>query len=354
MEQLERAQERLENIRGVKPILGGLRTISLGSWQAARKRRSGVRDYALRLEALLPWVVPHVDAPPATAHRLRQRLLLSVHRAARGKADEADPSRPRRVEALVVGSERGLCGRFNAAIADEVDRYLKIQTARGVEVELRALGSRVKRVLDRRGVETGMAGALTVATLPPFSLAFGLTRRWLEAYEQEDLDAVDVIYNGYRGTGAYEPSAARLIPPRLPGEDPIARAGANDGHPRNRTSHVVGPSQTHGEQDPFRRTRSETSRPQLERPWPAPIIETDPHSIYASVVEQLAAVQLYEILLEAAAAEHSTRFQLMETATQNADRLIEELTLITQTARRQAITQELAELAAGAGLIGRR
>ncbi|MGD2145969.1 MAG: F0F1 ATP synthase subunit gamma [Anaerolineae bacterium] len=317
MEQIERAQERLENIRGVKPILGGLRTISLGSWQAALKRRSGVRDYALRLEALLPSLILHVDAPTAISARLRRRLLLRVPLPARAKAEGTDPSRRERVEALVVGSERGLCGRFNVAIADEVDRYLKTRTAGGVEVNLQALGSRVERVLARRGLEAGTAGTLSVATLPPFSLAFGLTRRWLEAYEQEDLDAVDVIYNGYRGTGAHKPRVARLIPPRLPRED-------------------------------------QTARPQPERPWPPPIIETDPHSIYASVVEQLAAVQLYEILLEAAAAEHSTRFQLMETATQNADRLIEELTLITQTARRQGITQELAELAAGAGLIGRK
>jgi F-type H+-transporting ATPase subunit gamma len=354
MEQIERVQERLENIRAVKPILGGLRTISLGSWQAALKRRSGVRDYALRLESLFPSLVPPVHAPPAIVGRLRQRLLPSFRLAATAKAGEANPSRPRRVEALVVGSERGLCGRFNVAIADEVGRYLKIRSAQGVVVNLRALGSRLTRALDRRGFEAGTAGALSVATLPPFSLALGLTRRWLEVYEQEDLDAVDVIYNGYRGTGSYEPRVTRLIPPRLPGEEPRTRPGANGGDAGNRPGHVVVPSQARGEQDPFRRSRYATSRPQPGLPWPPPIIETDPHSIYASVVEQLAAVQLYDILLEAAAAEHATRFQLMETATQNADRLIEELTLITQTARRQAITQELAELAAGAGLIGRK
>jgi F0F1-type ATP synthase gamma subunit len=43
----------------------------------------------------------------------------------------------------------------------------------------------------------------------------------------------------------------------------------------------------------------------------------------------------------------------MESATQNADRLIEELTLVIQTARRQEITQEMQELATGAGLVGR-
>jgi F-type H+-transporting ATPase subunit gamma len=87
--------------------------------------------------------------------------------------------------------------------------------------------------------------------------------------------------------------------------------------------------------------------------WPPPIIDTDPLSLYTTVIEQSVAVELYRVLLASSAAEHSMRFQLMESATQNADRLIEELTLIIRTARRQEITQEMQELAAGAGLLGR-
>jgi F-type H+-transporting ATPase subunit gamma len=56
-------------------------------------------------------------------------------------------------------------------------------------------------------------------------------------------------------------------------------------------------------------------------------------------------------LIDSATAEHSARYQIMENATQNAQRLIEELTLAVQNARKQAITQEMQELAAGAGLI---
>jgi F-type H+-transporting ATPase subunit gamma len=84
------------------------------------------------------------------------------------------------------------------------------------------------------------------------------------------------------------------------------------------------------------------------------IIETDPLSLYTHVIEQWTATRLYELLLESATAEHSTRYELMGAATQNADRLIDELTLAIQTTRQQAITQEMQELAAGAGMIGTR
>ncbi len=294
MEELERAEARLDHIRTVEPILSALRTISLGSWRATLKQRTSVQRYGERLTAILPLLAPHLPAG----------------RRVRG---ETGPTSDR-VVALVVGSERGLCGRFNVAVFERAERYLAEQETVGAQVELVALGTRVRRIFQRRKKLLAWSGTLSIATLPPFHLAFDLTCRWLARYEERELDAVDLIYNAYHGTGHYEPTVVRLIPPQLPPE------------------------------------RQNT----LGEPWPPPIIETDPLSLYARVVEQWAAVSLYRVLLDSAAAEHATRYQLMESATQNAIRLIEELTLAVQAARRHAITQEMQELAAGAGLIGPR
>lgn len=317
MEEAQRARERLENISSVKPILGGLRTISLGSWQAALKRRSGVRDYAAKLRAMLPWLVPFLQSKEGMTARVRQVTRALPRLVARAKEKPKAISHPHQLKALVVGSERGLCGRFNVAVAEEAERYLGSELAQKSSVELMVLGRRAQRVLQRRGHEPTEAGTLSMTTLPSLSLAFDLTGGWLQAYEEETLDAVDVIYNEYHGTGRYEPAVVRLIPPQPS------------------TRRLVGEAGEGGE------------------PWPPPIIDTDPLSLYATVVEQSVAVQLYRILLDSSAAEHATRFQLMESATQNADRLIEELTLVVQTARRHKVTQEMQELAAGAGLIGR-
>ena len=330
MEEVERARERLENIRSVKPILGGLRTISLGSWQLALKRRSTVQNYAGYLEAMLPWLVPHLRTAPGIMARLRERVSLPRILPGRRDREERTSFQRRHVKALVIGSERGLCGRFNVAVIEETERYLRRESSRGSAIELLVLGSRAQRILRRRGYEPTEVGGLSMTALPSLSMAFDLARKWLRAYEERDLDGVDVIYNAYRGTGTYEPTVVQLIPPELPtGEAPLAREAA----------------------EPEARIE-ETTTAQRGRTWPAPIIDTDPESLYATVVEQSAAVRLYELLLDSAAAEHSTRFQLMESATQNADRLIEELTLVIQTARRQEITQEMQELATGAGLVG--
>ena len=299
MEELERAQTRLDHIRTVAPILSALRTISLGSWKAALKQSISIQRYEQRLTAILPSLVPHL----ADTRRAR---LATRH------ARPEDASTPGQVAVLVVGSERGLCGRFNTAVVERAERYLAQQEATGAQVELVALGSRAIRTLQRRQRSLAWSGALPVTTLPPYRTAFDLTRRWLERYEAHELDAVDLVYNAYHGTGRYEPTVKRLIPPQLPS---------------------AGPSS-------------------LSERWPPLIVETDPLSLYTRIVEQQTVLNLYGLLLDSAAAEHSTRFQLMEAATQSAERLTAELTLVIQTARQAEITQEMQELASGAGLIG--
>jgi F-type H+-transporting ATPase subunit gamma len=294
MEDLERAQARLDNVRSVEPILSALRTVSLGSWKAALKQSVHLRQYGERLMLILPLLVPHLPA------------------RRRGKR-EPDPA-PGQVTALVIGSERGLCGRFNTTLIKRAEQYLAEQKAASVQVELMALGTRLRRLLQQRGHSLTWSGTLSLTALPPYAVALDLTSRWLTRYEAHALDAVDLIYNTYHSMGRYEPTVSRLLPPRLP---------------------------------------AERSSP-ASAPWPPPIIETDPLSLYVHVVQQWASISLHRVLLDSAAAEHSARYQLMEGATQNADRMIEELTLAVQTARQHEITQEMQELAAGAGLIGPR
>jgi F-type H+-transporting ATPase subunit gamma len=287
MEELVHIQGRLENVRSVEPVLNALHTISLGGWQMAVRRGAEARRYEARIEALLPPLLPHLPG-------LLQVALRKLRRAA----------------VMVVGSERGLCGRYNATAVEAGEAHVDRLVGDGVQVEVVALGSRARRLLERRERALASARPLSTATLPSFDLAHDLTCEWLARYEAHELDAVDLAYNTYRGMGSYEPVVVRLIPPPLPEDEP-------------------------GREPPF-----------------PTIIETDPSSLYERLVGQWTAVRLYGLLLDAAAAEHAARFAVMEAATQNAASLIADLTLQIQTARQQAITREMQELAAGAGMMG--
>jgi len=290
MEDITRIRSRLATIRTVEPILEALRTISVGGWQSALRQQQWLREYAARLQGLLTALVPHLSAGRP------------------GRPQPARAAAPRRA-ALVIGSERGLCGLFNAGLVEAAADYVQAPALVGYPVELWALGSRLARLLRRRTLTPVWVGPLSATSLAPFSVAWDLSRRWLADFEALELEAVDMIYNAYRRPGSYAPTVARLLPPELP---PIQERDL----------------------------------------WPPPLVDTDPQCIYARVVEQWVALRLYQAIVGSAAAEHSARFQLMESATQNAQRLTTELTQLAQTVRRQAITTELQELAVGAGLIG--
>ena len=306
---LERIESRLENVRAVGPILAALRTISLGSWRMSLNRLRSLEGYSGRLLTFLPVVLPHIQTtPPRTlAATLRQRLPFL-------RKAPALPE-PERVIALVIGSERGLCGRYNSAIVGRTEQYLAEMELRGATLEVAALGSRLIRMFQRQKRALRWSQPLPVTRLPAFELAFRLTREWLQQYETAKIDAVDVLYNAYDGPGRYSPTVFRLLPPDLPSANPLT--------------------------------------PEEERLTTPYIIETDPLRLYVRIVEQWTAINFYALLLTAAASEHSARFQLMESATQNVDRLVEELTQELQSARRQAITTEMQELASSAGLLGK-
>ncbi len=305
----ERIQSRLNNIRSVGPILAALRTISLGSWQMALNRLRGLRDYSARLLNFLPLLLPHIrEAQPRVARR-----GLPFLRSTAASQAQASPV-TECVMALVIGSERGLCGRYNAAIAARAGQYFAEQARRGVTLEVMALGSRLIRTFQRQKRPLHWSQGLPVTRLPAFELAFSLTRAWLPRYEASEIDAVDILYNAYDEPGRYTPTVFRLLPPDLPSATPLA-------------------------------TQDEA----LTAPY---IVETDPLRLYVRIVEQWTVINFYTLLLSAAASEHAARFQLMESATQNVDRLVEELTQDLQSARRQAITTEMQELASSAGLLG--
>lgn len=295
-ESIERTQSRLLNIESVEPILAGLRTISMGSWKIAQSRKDAVDEYVQLLQDTLYSLADHL--PDATKFH-------DIHTKGNGKL--------RQKALLIVGTERGLCGGFNQTIHNAAKRHLEGCTRAGEKVETWVLGSRIVQEIQKEPYHVIWSGTLSATALPPFDLVVELVHRWLNQYQRNQLDVVEVIYNKSVQGGSYKPVVVQLIPP-----------AAIDLQPKER-----------------------------EETWPPPIIETDPLELLIHIIEQFILIRLYTFLLESAVSEHAARYELMEDATQNASELIDELNQELNTARRQAITSNMQLLAAGAGLLSR-
>ena len=183
-----------------------------------------------------------------------------------------------------------------------------------MQSDMYLLGSRISRFFNQQNITYRSLTPLSTTSLPSFEVAAKMTHTLLIQYEANQIDAADMIYTSYQGPSNYKIEIDRIIP-----------------------------------YQPKRLRRIQ----QHMRTWPPAIVETDPIRLYTQLVKQETAIHFYELLLDSAAAEHSARFQLLEEATQNAQRLIEELNLAVQMTRRQTITREMQELAVGSGMLNK-
>ncbi|MBN2555456.1 MAG: F0F1 ATP synthase subunit gamma [Anaerolineales bacterium] len=278
-----RVEARLDNIRAVDPILSALRTVSQGSMHAARKRLYAVERYSKELLALRGWL-PSGSAPIAAAA----------------------PDAP--VLILALGSDRGLCGRFNHDVAARVQGLQTVWEEDGTQVAVWSLGLRLAVRLEETGQPPEKQGRFAHRALPAFESATGLAASLQQEIESGGLRSVHLVHN--------QPLRAGLV--------------------RTTDRHWL----------PLQLAETEVG----ETSWPPPILETDPQNLLRQIRMQAAANQLYAAMLASSAAEHAARYHLLEDAGQNTERLMAELQIAVQQARQQAITAEMQELAAGASL----
>jgi F-type H+-transporting ATPase subunit gamma len=290
MEDLERIHTRLDNVKSVEPLLAALRTIAASSWHLARTRLAAARAFDVELKRILQALKPH----------LPERIWLAPRRAA-----------VETVGMLVIASERGLCGAFNGDVLQGAEQYINEKAQQGYRIEIMTLGARAESYFHRRGRPLAWSEGLPVTTIASFALTQRIHARLVEAYDAGRFGRLDAVYMPYRRGFLTKPVMTQLFPVEPPGLDEEALA------------------------------------------WPMPLIDAEPQAIFRQAMAQLSLSRLYQRVVESAASEQSARFRMLDGASDNSQRLIEELTLNFHTARQHAITLEMIDLASGAGLLAK-
>jgi F-type H+-transporting ATPase subunit gamma len=290
----ERAKSRLNNIRAIEPLLGALRTLSMGTWQMALKKIARLQQYEKNYDHILIEILPKIEDK-----RLRKSKQVKKD------VELADTI------ILIIGTERGLCGKFNKILANNAIHWIDEQSFPSHQIW--AMGSRMTRELERMGVNISWRKPLLASELPSYQQSYLTTQTWLEQFERYQFNHFFVLFNQIAKGGGYQFSSFKLLPYAY--QSPIS---------------II---------------------EKTERRWPPAIIETDPKGIYLQIIEHYIASSFYQILLKSAAAEHASRYNLMQEAKDNAQDIIEELQQTLNNERKRKITQEMQELASGAGLL---
>jgi F-type H+-transporting ATPase subunit gamma len=282
MATLREVRSRIGGVRKTQKITRAMKMVAAAKLRRRQLAVLAARPYARKMKELLSHLAQHAG----------------------NATDLMMPREARSVAVVVVTTDRGFCGAFNANVMKAATAHIAAQGP-GVSVRLFCIGKKgvdffSKRSYDLAGRYTGMGAHLH------FGQAQEIVRTIVEAYRRGEYDRVDVIYNEFKSI-----AQSRIVNEQFLPVAPAAPGGA-------------------------------------ESPPPDYICEPGEAEILRAMVPRHLNFFLWRVLLESAAAEEGARMAAMENATENAQEMISTLQLQYNKARQTSITKELLEIVSGA------
>lgn len=302
-------RRRIRSVHNTKKITKAMELVA-----AAKMRRAVAAAHRTRAYANLAWRM--VGA-------LEGAIGEDLHPLLRGSNEpSAYPRHPRSTSAssvmlyIIMASDRGLCGGFNAQLFRAVQRDAE---RGGITPRCVAVGKKAEQFIHRQGWElsasfTNISVAPTVAELRP------IARLATDAFTEHAVDEVRVAFTNFISSLRQQPRVRTLLP---------LQRGEEVGVESPRAYSHIGTLATPAE---F-----------LFAPGPQEIID--------AMLPRLVELQVYQAFLETGASEHSARMFAMRNASDAAKEMIDGLTLTFNQSRQAMITREIAEISAGRAAI---
>ena len=278
-------RRRISSVRGTQQITKAMKMVATAKLRRAQAAITQARPYADTMARVLGSLAARTEH----SHPLLE-------------------SRPgKRAWLVVVSSDKGLCGSFNANLLREASKVLQ-RTGLSESVELVAIGRRAADFFKRRGWPLVHAERDTMSRLSA-DVGPRLGAMFTEAFTSGRVDQVWLLYNRFASLIRQDITLERLLPVSPPKADAEAPA--------------AGPPVDY-------------------------LYEPDAATLLASLLPRHVEAQVQRCLFDSAAAEQAARMTSMDAATKNAGDMIDSLTLLYNRTRQAGITKELLEIVAGA------
>lgn len=291
MPSLRQYRDRISSVKNTRKITSAMKMVAASKLKRAQSAAEAAQPYAEAMGRMIANVAAGV-APGA---------IVSPLLSGTGRDD--------RHLLIVVSSDRGLCGGFNANLLRLVRAEIRRLEAAGKTVKLLCVGRKGRDVLKReygnRMMEavTGLGGRARLG----FADAQRVGNLVLAAFNRGEFDVCSVVFNTFKSVLVQKPATQQLIPFR-PDE-------VNDN-----TSTAAAPY----------------------------VYEPGEEAILADLLPRNFSVQIFRALLDSAAGEQAARMTAMDNSTRNAGDMIKRLSIVYNRARQAAITKELIEIISGA------
>ena len=321
--QIRVLRRRIRSTQSIKKITRSQELIATSRIAKARARVDEARPYAEEMTRTLSELASNsaLDHP------------LLVEREA-----------PRRSAVLVVTSDRGQCGGYNANVLKEAEQLQNLLRDQGKEPVVYVIGRKGVSYyrFRNRPIEASWTG---FSEQPAYENAAEAARTLVAAFMAGSDETVDVgdgttvdgvqgvdelhlVYTSFKNMVTQTPQARRMAPMEVEYSGGVTAAAYTD------------------EEAPRREPESSSSDA-AEGPQALYEFEPDADTLFDALLPKYVGARLFAALLESAASESANRQRAMKAATDNANELIRNLTLEANQARQAQITQEISEIVGG-------
>lgn len=300
-------RNRIASVKNIGKITRAMEMVAAARLRRAEQRIAALRPYAESMRRMTRIAAREAGDVP--------RVPIIQNRE--------DPSR---VGILLITGDRGLAGAFNSSILREGTRLRSEFTSGGTDVGFSVVGRRGESALGFRGYE--IDGAYSGFTeRPGYANAREIGDALTSAYIDEELDRVEIVYNRYVSPLTQHVWRQTLLPVQQ--------------------AHVFGEgSESEQDDDDADETNDE------ERVGALVEYEPEPEELLGQLIPDYVNISLYRALLESSASELGARMTAMRSAAENAESMIDDLTLEMNRVRQAEITQEILEVVSGAEALG--
>ena len=278
---------KIRSIQNTQKITRAMEMVAASKMRKAQERVAASRPYASKIREVIANLA---QANPEYRHPYTQEREL------------------KRAGVIVISTDRGLCGGLNTNLFKTVVSHMKQWHETQVALELCTVGSKGAAFFKRMNAPI-VSEVSHLGDEPGLADLLGSIKVMLDAYDEGRIDRLFIAYNEYVNTMTQQPVMEQLLP-------------ISEGEFERRSS----------------------------RTWDY-LYEPDASEVLDSLLTRYVESLVYQSVAENGACEQAARMVAMKSASDNAANLIDELQLIYNKARQAAITQELAEIVAGADAV---
>ena len=291
-------RRRIRSVKNTQQITRAMKFVAAARLRRAQEAALAARPYAIELARVLRSTMARIESPehPLLAKRPENNILV-----------------------IVLTGERGLAGAFNSNVLRKAQEFFRSHP--GKKITTIPVGKKGRDALRRAGF-TFAAEYVNVLARVDFRTAREIANLVADLYSKEEIDSVYIIFSEFKSIMVPTLAVEKLLPVEAIRED-----DADEG----------------GERDRENKKPGEASETPVDY-----IYEQPEEQILAKLLPRYVETQILRAMLESSAAEHAARMTAMEAATNNANDVIEALTLHMNKVRQAAITKEIIEIVSGA------